>query len=72
MNASWYKGVTEDLTRSLQCYSKHKPYSYGSILFEDDARQMMREQELKALRASIHLEKSDELQQVLSLLEKER
>ena len=32
----------------------------------------MREQELKALRASIHLEKSDELQQVLSLLEKER
>lgn len=72
LNASWYKGVTEDLTRSLQCYSKHKPYSYGSILFEDDARQMMREQELKALRASIHLEKSDELQQVLSLLEKER
>ena len=72
LNASWYKGVTEDLTRSLQCYSKHKPYSYGSILFEDDARQMMREQELKALRASIHLEKSDVLQQVLSLLEKER
>lgn len=72
LDGSWYKGVTEDLTGSLQCYSKHKPYFYGSILFADDARQLMREHELEALRASVHLEKSDELQQVLSLLEKER
>ena len=72
LNPSWYKGVTEDLTQSLQCYSKHKPYCYGTILFADDARQLMREQELKELRASIHLEKSSELQQVLALLEQER
>ena len=72
LKSSWYKGVTEDLTRDLQCYSKHKPYSYGSILFTDDARQLMREHELEVLRASIHLEKSGELQQLLSLLEKER
>lgn len=72
LNSSWYKGVTEDLTQSLQCYSKHKPYSYGTVLFADDARQLMREQELKELRASIHLEKSGELQQVLALLEQER
>lgn len=72
LNPSWYKGVTEDLTQSLQCYSKHKPYSYGTVLFADDARQLMREQELKELRASIHLEKSSELQQVLALLEQER
>ena len=72
LKPSWYKGVTEDLTRDLQCYSKHKPYSYGSILFADDARQLMREHELEALRASIHLEKSGELQQLLALLEQER
>lgn len=72
LKPSWYKGVTEDLTRDLQCYSKHKPYSYVSILFADDARQLMREHELDTLRASIHLEKSGELQQVLALLEKER
>lgn len=72
LKPSWYKGVTEGLTRDLQCYSKHKPYSYGSILFADVARQLMREHELDTLRASIHLEKSGELQQVLALLEKER
>ena len=72
LNSAWYRDVTGDLMNTLQCYSKHKPYSYGSILFVDDARQLMREHELEAIRASIHLEKSGELQQVLSLLEKER
>ena len=72
LNAGWYGDVTEGLTRSLQCYSKHKPYSYGAVLFADDARQLMREKELEALRASIHLEKRGEVQQVLSLLEQER
>ena len=72
LDSAWYRGVTGDLMNALQCYSKHKPYSYGSILFVDDARQLMREHELDAIRASIHLEKSNELQQVLSLLEKER
>jgi len=72
LNSAWYRSVTGDLMNTLQCYSKHKPYSYGNILFVDDARQLMREHELEAIRASIHLEKSGELQQVLSLLEKER
>ena len=72
LNSAWYRGVTRDLMNTLQCYSKHKPYSYGNILFVEDARQLMREHELEAIRASIHLEKSSELQQVLSLLEKER
>jgi hypothetical protein len=31
LNPSWYKGVTEDLTQSLQCYSKHKPYCYLAL-----------------------------------------
>lgn len=72
LNDAWYRSVTGDLQNSLQCYSKHKPYSFGNILFEDGARQLMRERELEGLRASIHLEKSDELRRVLALLELER
>ena len=72
LNDAGYKSVTDDLLIALQCYSKHKPCSFGSVLFVDDARQLQREQELEALRASIHMEKNGELRRVLALLEKER
>ncbi len=72
LNDAWYRGAADELQNTLQCYSKHKPFSFGNVLFEDDARQYMRDQELAAIRASVHMEKSDELQQVLVQLEKER
>jgi len=41
-------------------------------MFEEDARQLMHERELEALRASIHMEKSDEIRKLLDMLEQER
>lgn len=71
LNDAWYAGVLAELQSALQCYSKHKPFDFGGVLFEDDARQRMRSRELEALRAS-HLEKSDKLDRALALLEQER
>lgn len=72
LNEGWYKGVTKEILDTLQRYSKHKPYTFGNVLFEEDARQLMRERELEALRASIHMEKSDEIRKLLDILEQER
>jgi len=72
LEETWYEGVLAELKASLERYSKHKPYSYGGVLFVDDARQRMREREIEGLRASIHREMSGELQSAMELLEKER
>ena len=72
LGSLWYRGITDELQEWTQRYSKHKPFSYGDLLFVDDARQLLRSQELEALRASIHLEKSEEIQGLLELLESQR
>ena len=72
LSARWYKSVTDDILETIRRYPKHKPYAYGSVLFADDARQIMRQHELDELRAAIHLEQSGALHEVLALLERER
>ena len=69
---SWYKETTDALLDELQCYSKHKPYSFGNVLFTENAQQLQREMELEALRDSVHLEKNDEVERLLEQLKRER
>ena len=69
---SWYKEVADALLDELQCYSKHKPFSFGDVLFIDNAKQLQREIELETLRDSVHLEKNDEVQRLLDQLKRER
>lgn len=69
---SWYRSITDDLNERLQCYSKHKPFVFGNVMFIEDARQRTRERELEAIRASIHLEKGGELEQIMEQLDEER
>lgn len=72
LKPDWYRCVTDDIQSSLQCYSKHKPFRFGNVMFLEDARQRERELELQALRASIHLERGGEQRALLEQLEKER
>ena len=72
MRSGWYKDITDDLLSSLQCYSKHKPYDYGNVLFIEEARQLARALELDRIRGSMPRDNSEELRSVLEQLERER
>ncbi|MBQ3425128.1 MAG: hypothetical protein IJH38_08020 [Clostridia bacterium] len=69
---SWYKEVTDALNEELQCYSKHKPYYFGNVLFIENARQLQREIELEELRNSVHAQKNEEVQRLLEQVKCER
>ncbi|MBR6028529.1 MAG: hypothetical protein IKP40_05505 [Clostridia bacterium] len=72
LDENWHREKLQELQEELSCYSKRKPCSFGGVLFGDEARQIQREAELDAIRASVHLERSEELREMLNQLEEER
>lgn len=71
LNSKAYSSFTESILETLRCYSKHKPYTFGNVVFAENAQSIVRQTELEQMRLQLFAAKTEREAQLLETLEQE-